>query len=136
MDNSLGITLRRDFAEKLEKLLKTHFSNLNQAQNELTGSDAGSQPPRLSFPNLSRPPYTLKPFYEPSSDDDKPVAKATDRDTPNSKPISLLRAIFSNSTGKKARGLRKIEILPPKCRAKNSYNGYKIQSLKHLLCLI
>ena len=98
MDKSLGITLRRDFAEKLEKLLEAHFSNLNQAQIPLTENDADSLSPSPSLPDLSMT-YRLKPFYEPSQADDRPVAKATNSDTTNPGLRSLLGAIFSNDAG-------------------------------------
>jgi hypothetical protein len=99
MDKSLGITLRRDFAEKLEKLLEAHFSNLNQAQIPQAANDADSQSPGPSLPNLSTPPYTLKPFYEPSRADDGRVAKATISGTPKAGSRSIFQAILSNDAG-------------------------------------
>jgi hypothetical protein len=107
MDKSLGITLRRDFAEKLEELLQAHFSNLNQAQIPQAANDADSQSPGPSLPNLSTPPYTLKPFYEPSRADDGRVAKATISGTPKPRSGSLLRAIFSNDAGEESAGSSK-----------------------------
>ncbi|MEB3315857.1 MAG: hypothetical protein VKK32_06565 [Candidatus Melainabacteria bacterium] len=104
MDKSLGITLRRDFAEKLEKLLEAHFSNLNQAQIPPTANDTDADSPSLSsLPDISRV-YKLKPFYKPSQADDKPVAKARDSGTPNPRRVSLLEAIFSNTTGEESAG--------------------------------
>jgi hypothetical protein len=99
MDKSLGITLRRDFAEKLEELLKAYFSNLNQAQIPLTENDADSQSPGQSLPDLSTPPYTLKPFYEPSQADDQRVANPTNSGTPKAGSRSIFQAILSNDAG-------------------------------------
>lgn len=103
MDKSLGITLRRDFAEKLEKLLEAHFSNLNQEQIPLTENDADSQSPGPSLPGLSQR-YTLNPFYEPLQADGKPVAKARDSGTPNPRLRRILKAIFSNTAGEESAG--------------------------------
>jgi hypothetical protein len=113
MDKSLGITLRRDFAEKLEKLLEAHFSNLNQEQIPQAANDADSQSPGPSLPNLSKPPYTLKPFYEPSQADDRRVAEATILGTPKPRSGSLLRAILSNDAGEESAGSSKKATAAP-----------------------
>jgi hypothetical protein len=113
MDKSLGITLRRDFAEKLEELLEAHFSNLNQAQTPLAENDADSQSPGPSLPNLSTPPYTLKPFYEPSQADDRRVAEPTILGTPKPRSGSLLRAILSNDAGEESAGSSKKATAAP-----------------------
>ena len=113
MDKSLGITLRRDFAEKLEELLKAHFSNLNQEQIPLTANAIDSQSPGPSLPGLSQI-YTLKPFYEPSQADDQRVAKARDSDTTNPELRDILRAIFSNDAGEESAGSsQKATAAPP-----------------------
>jgi hypothetical protein len=93
MDKSLGITLRRDFAEKLEKLLEAHFSNLNQAQIPQTSNQGDSDSPSLSLPDFPSV-YKLKPFYEPSEADDGRVAK-----TPKAGSRSIFQAILSNDAG-------------------------------------
>ena len=105
MDKSLGITLRRDFAEKLEELLKAHFSNLNQEQIPPTENDidVDTQTRRVSLPDISRV-YKLKPFYEPSQAHDQRVAKARDSGTPNPRLRRIFKAILSNDAGEESAG--------------------------------
>ena len=127
MDKSLGITLRRDFAEKLEELLKAHFSNLNQAQIPLTENAIDSQSPGPSLPGLSQR-YTLKPFYKPSQADDQRVAKARDSDTTNPELRDILRAIFSNDAGEESAGSSQKATAPPPMSLKETSKC--IQELK------
>ena len=115
MDKSLGITLRRDFAEKLEELLKAHFSNLNQEQIPPTENDidVDTQTRRVSLPDISRV-YKLKPFYKPSQADDQRVAKARDSGTPNPRLRRIFKAILSNDAGEESAGSsQKATAAPP-----------------------
>jgi hypothetical protein len=117
MDKSLGITLRRDFAEKLEKLLEAHFSNLNQAQIPQTSNQGDSDSPSLSLPDFPSV-YKLKPFYEPSQADDQRVANPTNSDTTNPRLRDTLRAIFSNDAGEESAGSSKKATAAPQMSRK------------------
>jgi hypothetical protein len=119
MDKSLGITLRRDFAEKLEELLEAHFSNLNQEQIPQAANDidVDTQTRRVSLPDISRV-YKLKPFYEPSEADDQRVANPTNSDTTNPRLRDTLGAIFSNDAGEESAGSSKKATAAPQMSRK------------------